>query len=85
MKDNFNAKMLPVYDAGYISLNKQYLTLGINGFVEGAEFLGIEPGVNAEYFKYGEAILKPIYTQNKLDRTEELMFNTECVPKMCGY
>ena len=80
VKDNFNAKMLPVYDAGYISLEKQYLTIGINGFVEGAEFLGISPSINEEYFKYGEAILKPIYDQNKKDRTKELMFNTECVP-----
>ena len=38
VKDNFKSKMLPVYDAGYISLEKQYLTIGINGFVEGAEF-----------------------------------------------
>ena len=80
VKDNFNSKMLPVYDAGYISLEKQYLTVGINGFVEGAEFLGIDLSTNEEYFKYGEAILKPIYDQNKKDRTEELMFNTEFVP-----
>lgn len=80
VKDNFKSKMLPVYDAGYISLEKQYLTIGINGFVEGAEFLGINPSPNEEYFKYGEMILKPIYEQNKKDRTKELMFNTEFVP-----
>ena len=85
VKDNFNSRMLPVYDAGYISLEKQYLTIGINGFVEGAEFLGIDPSINEDYFKYGEAILKPIYEQNKKDRTKELMFNTEFVPKVCGY
>lgn len=85
VKDNFKSKMLPVYDAGYISLEKQYLTIGINGFVEGAEFLGINPSANEEYFKYGETILKPIYDQNKKDRTKELMFNTEFVPKVCGY
>ena len=34
--------MLPIYNAGYISLDKQYLTQGINGLVEAAEFLGIE-------------------------------------------
>jgi len=80
MRDNFNAKLLPVYDAGYISLDKQYLTLGINGFVEGAEFLGIQISPNEEYFKYGEKILKPIYELNKAERTDELMFNTEFVP-----
>lgn len=80
VKDNLKNHMLPVYDAGYISMGKQYLTIGINGFVEGAEFLGIQPTVNDEYFRYGEAILKPIYTINKRDRTSEIMFNTEFVP-----
>ena len=80
MKDNFKAKLLPVYDAGYIALDKQYLTIGINGFVEGAEFLGINISPNDEYFEYGEKILKPIYELNKAERTDELMFNTEFVP-----
>lgn len=80
MKDNFKAKLLPVYDAGYIALEKQYLTIGINGFVEGAEFLGIDISPNDEYFEYGEKILKPIYELNKAERTDELMFNTEFVP-----
>jgi ribonucleoside-triphosphate reductase len=80
MKDNFNARLLPVYDAGYISLDKQFLTLGVNGFVEGAEFLKIPITPNDEYFDYCEKILKPIYELNKAERTEELMFNTEFVP-----
>lgn len=29
IKDNFKSKMLPVYDAGYIALEKQYLSLGM--------------------------------------------------------
>ena len=80
MKDNFNAKLLPVYDAGYISLDKQFVTIGVNGFVEGAEFLGIPITPNDEYFNYCEKILKPIYELNKAERTDELMFNTEFVP-----
>ena len=80
MKDNFNSRLLPVYDSGYISLEKQFLTIGINGFVEGAEFLGIDITPNEKYFEYGEKILKPIYEANKAARTEELMFNTEFVP-----
>lgn len=80
VKSNFNAKLLPVYDAGYISLEKQFLTIGINGFVEGAEFLGINISPNEDYFNYGEMILKPIYEENKKARTGELMFNTEFVP-----
>lgn len=86
IKDNFNARLLTVYDAGFISLDKQYLTVGINGFVEGAEFLGIEVSAhNPKYVEYCEKILKPIYDLNKRDRTSELMFNTEFVPKMCGH
>lgn len=80
MHDNFKAKLLPIYDAGFISLDKQYLTIGINGFVEGAEFLGIDINPNEAYFEYGEKILKPIYTLNKAARTATTMFNTECVP-----
>lgn len=80
MRDNFEARLLPVYDAGYISLDKQFLTIGINGFVEGAEFLEIPISANNKYFEYGEKILKPIYELNKTERTDELMFNTEFVP-----
>lgn len=80
MKDNFKAKLLPVYDAGYISLEKQFLTVGVNGFVEGAEFLGIPITPNEQYFDYCEQILKPIYDLNRAERTDELMFNTEFVP-----
>lgn len=85
MKDNFNARLLPVYDAGFISLEKQYLTIGINGFVEAAEFLEIEISPNDKYFEFGEAILKPIYEENKAAKTDELMFNTEFVPKLSGH
>lgn len=83
--DNFKANMLTVYKAGFIDLDKQYLTIGINGFVEGAEFLGIEISPNDAYFEYGEKVLKPIYEENKKAKTEHLMFNTEFVPKICGH
>lgn len=80
VKSNYDAHLLPVYEAGYISLEKQFLTIGINGFVEGAEFLGIEISPNEEYFQYGEDILKPIYEENKKAKTKEVMYNTEFVP-----
>lgn len=73
-------KMLPIYDAGYIKMSGQYLTIGINGFVEGAEFLGIKISPNEDYFKYGESILKPIYEENQKAKTKDIMFNTEFVP-----
>ena len=80
IKDNLEAGMMPIYDAGYIAMEKQYLTIGINGFVEGAEFLGIDISPNENYFKYGEAILKPIFTLNRAAKTDDIMFNTEFVP-----
>lgn len=82
--DSLRANMLSIYNAGFIDMDKQYLTIGINGFVEGAEFLGIKISPNDEYFKYGESILKPIYEANQAAKSEHIMFNTEFVPKMCG-
>ncbi|MPM08408.1 hypothetical protein SDC9_54720 [bioreactor metagenome] len=78
--DYFKAHMLPIYDAGFIKLSGQYLTNGINGFVEGAEFLGIDISPNEQYFQYGEKILRPIFEENQKNKTEEIMFNTEFVP-----
>jgi ribonucleoside-triphosphate reductase len=83
LKENLVKHMLPIYEAGFISLDKQYLTIGINGFVEGAEFLSIEIAPdNPEYISYGEKILKPIYLLNKRDKDPQngIMFNTEFVP-----
>ena len=54
--------------------------------VEFPSVLGIEVSAhNPKYVEYCEKILKPIYDLNKRDRTDELMFNTEFVPKMCGH
>lgn len=80
LKDEQSSGLLPIYDAGYISLPKQYLTIGINGLVEGAEFLGIKVTPNPEYFNYCKSILAPIQEENKKARTDEIMFNTEYVP-----
>lgn len=86
MLDNYKSKLLPVYEAGFIAMKKQYLTIGINGFVEGAEFLGIDITPNDRYFEYGEQILKPIYDSNRAAKTKDLMFNTEFVPSLhCGH
>ena len=72
--------MLTIYNAGYISLDKQYLTQGINGLVEAAEFLGLDISPNEEYYNFCRKVLEPIMEENKNARTSELMFNTEYVP-----
>lgn len=81
MEDFEAAGLLTVYDAGYISMNKQYLTIGINGMVEAAEYLGYEISDNPDYKLFLQTELKKIYDLNKQARTEYgYMFNTEFVP-----
>ncbi|WP_404986354.1 anaerobic ribonucleoside-triphosphate reductase [Chryseobacterium sp. M5] len=81
VQDYKNAGMLPVYDAGFISLEKQFLTIGINGMVEAAEFHGIEISDNEHYKNFINDNLKLIYDKNKKAKeTYGFMFNTEFVP-----
>ena len=75
------AGMLSVYDAGFISLDKQFLTIGINGMVEAAESQGLVAGNNAAYIAFVQQHLKIIYDANKAAKKEYgFMFNTEFVP-----
>lgn len=81
VQDYKNAGMLPVYDAGFISLDKQFLTIGINGMVEAAEFHGIEISDNVQYKTFINDNLKLIYDKNKKAKEQYgFMFNTEFVP-----
>lgn len=80
IKDFFESRMLPVYDAGFITLNKQYLTVGVNGLTDAAEFLGLEINDNEDYRKLVNNVLETINIINKKDKTREHMFNTEFVP-----
>ncbi len=75
------AGLLPVYKAGFISLDKQFLTIGINGMVEAAESQGLKAGNNNAYKKFVNKHLKTIYDENKLAKKQYgYMFNTEFVP-----
>lgn len=80
IKDFLNANMLDVYRAGFIDMRKQYLTVGVNGITDAAEFLGIKVNVNDEYKEFVNNILETINISNKKDRTRDCMFNTEFVP-----
>ena len=81
LKDLYKAGLLTVYSAGYIALEDQYLTVGVNGGLEAAEYLGIETRAdNPEYRKFMNAILTKIKNINLEDRTPETKFNTEFVP-----
>lgn len=75
------AGLLPVYDAGFISLDKQFLTIGINGMVEAAESQGITANNNTEYKAFVNYYLKAIYDENKKAKAKfGYLFNTEFVP-----
>ena len=81
-RDFQNKNMLPAYSAGFISLDKQYLTVGINGLVEAAEFLGYEASNNAAYKNFVSYMMKAISDTNKESSSKVfgLKLNTELVP-----
>lgn len=72
--------MLPLFDAGYINMGRQYLTIGVNGLVEAAEFLGIEISDNPRYTEFVQHVLGIIEDYNKKYRTKDVMFNCEMIP-----
>lgn len=81
LNDMFNKGLLTVYSAGYISLKKQFSTVGINGMVEAAEAFGINVGNNQETKAFYKEILSVIYDENRKAAKEYgYMFNTEMVP-----
>ena len=80
IKDFLKAGMLDVYNAGFIDMKKQYLTVGVNGITDAAEFCGIKVGANEEYKEFVNNILETINIENRKDKTRDCMFNTEFVP-----
>ncbi|MEG1580015.1 MAG: anaerobic ribonucleoside-triphosphate reductase [Bacteroidaceae bacterium] len=80
LKSLMQKGMLPLFDAGYINLERQYLTIGVNGLVEAAESLGIEINDNAEYLSFVQKVLGIIEKKNKEYRTKETLFNCEMIP-----
>ncbi len=80
LKDLQAHGMLPLFDAGYINISRQYLTIGINGLVEAAEFMGLKITPNDDYKNFVQGILGLIEKYNKQYRTKEVMFNCEMIP-----
>ena len=80
LKDLQEHGMLPLFDAGYINIARQYLTIGINGLVEAAEFMGLKITPNDDYKKFVQGILGLIEQYNKKYRSKEVMFNCEMIP-----
>ena len=72
--------MLPLFDAGYINMSRQYLTIGVNGLVEAAEFMGLRITPNDKYKEFVQGILSIVEDLNKAYRTKDLLFNCEMIP-----
>jgi len=72
--------LLPLFDAGYINMSRQYLTIGVNGLVEAAEFMGIEIKDSGKYRSFVQEVLGLVEKYNKKYRTKDVMFNCEMIP-----
>ncbi|MBQ7511113.1 MAG: anaerobic ribonucleoside-triphosphate reductase [Prevotella sp.] len=80
LKDLQAHGMLPLFDAGYINIGRQYLTIGINGLVEAAEFMGLKITPNDDYKHFVQGILGLIEKYNRQYRSKDVMFNCEMIP-----
>lgn len=75
-----DSNLFNAYKAGFIDLNKQYLTIGIAGLNQAAEYLGIKCNNNEGYKGFCNLIFNTIKEQNTLHKTNSENFNTEMVP-----
>lgn len=80
LKNMLDKGMLPLFDAGYINIRRQYLTVGVNGMVEAAESLGMTISDNEEYATFVADILGLIEKYNKQYRSKDILFNCEMIP-----
>ena len=80
LKYLYEKNLLTVYNAGFINMRKQYLTIGINGLNQAAEFLGMQCNKNKQYEEFCSMIFSIIKEQNALHKTKDCMFNTEFTP-----
>lgn len=76
IEDYIEGGLLPAYSTGFISLDKQFCTIGINGMLEASEF-ELGKADTAFFSQY----LKEIYENNKeWKKLTGVKFNTEFVP-----
>lgn len=61
-------------------MSRQYLTIGINGLVEAAEFMGLKITPNDDYLHFVQGVLGLVEKYNKAYRTKDVMFNCEMIP-----
>ena len=81
VQDGVDAGLLPAYSAGFIHLDKQFSTLGVNGLNEAAEEQGLTVGNNPEYKEWVANVLGTFKRLNMEARTlyNGAKYNTELV------
>ena len=76
IEDYIEGGLLPAYSTGFISLDKQFCTIGINGMLEASEY--VKGKADTDFFS---SYLKVIYKSNKEWKEDTgVKFNTEFVP-----
>lgn len=83
LKGYIDAGLLPAYTQGFMDIDKQFLTLGVNGVLEYFEYLRDKKGIvtDKEYPDYLQSLLSFLTMSNKVALSEYgVRFNTEFVP-----
>lgn len=83
LKGYIDAGLLPAYTQGFMDIDKQFLTIGVNGVLECFEYLRDKLGgvTDEEYPTYLKELLEFLSTSNKAALSEYgVRFNTEFVP-----
>lgn len=83
IKQRINEGALPLYDYGFMTLEKQYLTVGVNGMAEACEIIGVDV-MRAGYTELMAAITDRINAVvdalNEEYREQRIKFNVEQTP-----
>lgn len=83
-----DAKMFSDCNAGYIYMRKLYSTIGLIGYCEAAQFLGLSVSNNEEYKDFLKLVFGTVKEENKKnsihDNKRPFLFNSEAIPKSLG-
>lgn len=76
--------MFAASNGNYIYMKKLYSTIGLIGYMEAAQFLGLEISNNEEYKYFLKLIFNTVSEQNKLhsihDKKRPFLMNSEAIP-----
>jgi len=74
------AGQLTASTAGFITMNRLYSTIGLNGINEAAMYFGLEVSYNKDYMDFCRTITETISTLNRKNGKPNYLFNQEFVP-----